>query len=162
MIRKLVVTSLIAICLAGCGGPAPQGAADNASRLLAAAAKGDRVAFEAEIDRPAVRDDVRRQMSEVARAKQLDVEGGPSEFALDRMIGPDALRLVRAGTGEVVTAAPSAGQIAGRMKSIDGQHACLSNEGAPDRCLLTFGKVKGGWRLVGMQASDLRIEVAGD
>lgn len=162
MIRKLTVASLIAVSLAGCSGPAPRGAADSASRLLAAAAKGDRVAFEAEIDRPAVRDDVRRQMSEVARAKLLDVEGGPSEFALDRMIGPDALRLVRAGTGEVVTAAPSAGQIAGRMKSIDGQHACLSNEGTPDRCLLTFAKTKDGWRLVGMLASDIRIEVAGD
>eukprot|EP01041_Mallomonas_annulata_P018880 gene18880-38001_t len=78
MIRMLVVASLIAASLAGCSGPAPQGAADSASRLLAAATKGDRVAFEAEIDRPAVRDDVRRQMSEVARAKQLDVEGGPS------------------------------------------------------------------------------------
>ena len=162
MIRKLVVTSLIATWLAGCSGPAPQGAADSASRLLAAATKGDRVAFEAEIDRPAVRDDVRRQMSEVARASLLDVEGGPSEFALDRMISPDALRLVRVGTGEIVTTAPSAGQIAGRMKSIDGGRACLRNDGAPDRCLLTFGKVKGGWRLVGMQASDLRIEVAGD
>lgn len=162
MIRMLVVASLIAISLAGCTGPAPQGAAESASRLLAAATKGDRVAFEAEIDRPAVRDDVRRQMSEVARAKQLDVEGGPSEFALDRMIGPDALRLVRAGTGEVVTTAPSTGQIAGQMKSIDGKRACLRNDGAPDRCLLTFGKVKGGWRLVGMQASDLRIEVASD
>ena len=162
MIRKLVVASLIAIGLAGCSGATPQGAADSASRLLAAAVKGDRVAFEAEIDRPAVRDDVRRQMSEVARAKLLDVEGGPSEFALDRMISPDALRLVRAGTGEVVTSAPSAGEIAGRMKALDGKRVCLRNDGAPDRCLLTFARVKGGWRLVGMQASDLRIEVAGD
>ena len=162
MIRKLVIASLIAISLAGCSGPAPQGAAESASRLLAAAAKGDRVAFEAEIDRPAVRDDVRRQMSEVARAERLDVEGGPSEFALDRMIGPDALRLVRAGTGEVVTTPPSASQIASQMKSIDGNRACLRNDGAPDRCLLTFAKGKGGWRLVGMQATDLRIEVAAD
>ena len=59
MIRMLVVASLLAISLAGCTGPAPQGAAESASRLLAAATKGDRVAFEAEIDRPAVRDDVR-------------------------------------------------------------------------------------------------------
>ena len=162
MIRTLVFASLIIVGLAGCSGTAPQGAAESASRLLAAAAKGDRGAFEAEIDRAAVREDVRRQMSEVARAERLDVEGGPSEFALDRMIGPDAVRLVRAGTGEVVTTAPSAGQLAGQMKSIDGQRACLRNDGAPDRCLLTFAKVKGGWRLVGMQASDLRIEVAGD
>jgi len=162
MIRRLIFTSSFAACLIGCSGGAPGEAAETASRLLAAVAKGDRVAFEAEIDRPAVRDDVRRQMSEVARTQALDVEGGPSEFALDRMISPDALRMVRAETGETVSTAPSARQIARRMKAIDGRHACLRDTAAPDRCLLTFGKAKGGWRLVGMQATDVRIEIAAD
>eukprot|EP01035_Chromulina_nebulosa_P002650 gene2649-3606_t len=44
------------------------------------------------------------------------------------------------------------------MTAIGGNRACLRNKSAPDRCLLTFAKAKGGWRLVGMQASDLRIE----
>lgn len=162
MIRRFIFACFIAASLAGCSVGGAGGAAETASRLLAAAAKGDRVAFEAEIDRPAVRDDVRRQMSQVARTRSLDVEGGPSEFTLDRMISPDALRMVRAGTGETVTAAPSARQIAARMKTIDGKHACLRDSAAPERCLLTFGKAKGSWRLVGMQAADLRIEIAGD
>ena len=152
--------------LAGCGGSAPKGASENASRLLAAAVRGDRVAFEAEIDRDAVRADLRRQMAEMARAKALDVDGGPSEFALDRMIGPDALRLVRAGSGEVLTAAPTLGQVAQMMTRLDNRRACLRADPASapgdDRCPLTFAKLKGGWRLVGMQATDLKIEVAGD
>jgi hypothetical protein len=163
MIRRLLVIAFAAtVGLAGCSDAAPRGAAESATRLLAAAAKGDRVAFEAEIDRPAVRDDVRRQMSDVARPKALDVEGGPSEFTLDRMIGPDAVHLVRSGNGQVVTSAPGIDQIAGRMKTLDGGRACLADRQSPDRCLLTFAKAKGGWRLVGMQASDLRIEVSGD
>ncbi|WP_397420346.1 hypothetical protein [Phenylobacterium sp.] len=162
MIRRLLVIAFVSAGLAGCGDAAPRGATESAARLLAAAAKGDRVAFEAEIDRPAVRDDVRRQMSEVARSRVLDVEGGPSEFALDRMIGPDAVHLVRAGSSQALTTAPGVDQIAGQMKAIDGNRACLADARAPDRCLLTFARAKGGWRLVGMQASDLRIEVSGD
>jgi hypothetical protein len=162
MIRRLLVIAFASAGLTGCGDSAPRGAAENASRLLAAAVKGDRVAFEAEIDRPAVRDDVRRQMSEVARSRVLDVEGGPSEFALDRMIGPDAVHLVRAGSSQALTTAPGVDKIAGQMKAIDGNRACLADARAPDRCLLTFARAKGGWRLVGMQASDLRIEVSGD
>jgi hypothetical protein len=162
MIRRLLVIAFVSAGLAGCGDSAPRGAAESAARLLAATVKGDRVAFEAEIDRPAVRDDVRRQMSEVARSKVLDVEGGPSEFALDRMIGPDAVHLVRAGFSQPLTTAPGVDQIAGQMKAIDGNRACLADARAPGRCLLTFARVKGGWRLVGMQASDLRIEVSSD
>ncbi len=162
MIRNLCLIGAATLSLIGCGGAAPKGATESASRLLAAAVHGDRIAFEAEIDRPAVRDDVRRQMAEMARPTALDVEGGPSEFALDRMIGPDALRLVRADTGEALTAAPTQDQVARLMKGLDNRQACLRAAAAPDRCLLTFARLKGDWRLVGMQATDLKIQVAGD
>lgn len=147
-----------AALLAGCGGPAPQGAAESASRLLAAAVAGDRVAFEAEIDRPAVRDDVRRQIAEVARGNVLEVEGGPSEFALDRMISPAAIRLVHAGTGQPLQAAPTVGQVSKLMRAADGGRACV--EGRKGDCLLTFAREKRHWRLVGMKAMDVEIEVA--
>jgi hypothetical protein len=37
---------------------------------------------------------------------------------------------------------------------------CLPADEAAKRCLLTFGKSEKRWRLVGMQAMDLTIEVA--
>jgi hypothetical protein len=157
MIRKLAVIAA-ALCLAGCGGAAPKGAAESASRLLAAALKGDRVAFEAEIDRAAVRDDVRRQIADVARGKALEVEGGPSEFALDRMISPAAIRVVHAGTGEALTAPPTTAQVAKLMREVDGKRACV--RGRKGDCLLTFAKEKRDWRLVGMKAMDVEIAVA--
>lgn len=159
MIRRLAPVALAVLCLSGCGGAAPQGAAENASRLLAAALKNDRVAFEAEIDRTAVRDDVRRQLADMARTKALDVEGGPSEFALDRMIGPDAMRVVD-GAGRSLTVAPTAAEIMRLMSMREAGHACLSDAAEPGRCQLTFAKANGGWRLVGMQATGLRIRVA--
>jgi hypothetical protein len=157
MIRKLAVI-LSAAALAGCGGAAPKGAAESASRLLDAALKGDRVAFEAEIDRAAVRDDVRRQIADVARGKALDVEGGPSEFALDRMISPAAIRVVHAGAGEPLTTAPTPAQLAPLMRSLARDRACV--RGRKGDCLLTFAREKRDWRLVGMKAMDVEIEVA--
>ena len=165
MIRQLSLIALASLGLAGCGGTAPQGsapqgAAESASRLLTAAYRGDRVAFEAQIDRPAVREDVRRQVTRLAQATTLDVDGGPSEFALDRMISPQAFRLVHAGTGQALTSAPTARQVAPLMRTLDARHACLLDAAAPRNCLLTFAKDKARWRLVGMRALGLRIELA--
>lgn len=156
----LLVSAVFA--LAGCGPDRPPRAAvESASRLLAAAIARDRVAFEAQIDRPAVRDDLRRQMADLARGSTLDVEGGPSEFALDRMISPAAFRVVRAGAEAALTGAPSPAEVGRQMRVIDRRHVCLSRVGETGQCLLTFAKVKGGWRLVGMQAMTRRIEIAG-
>jgi len=155
-----VLLAIAAFGLSSCNGAAPKGAAETASRLLTAAYKNDRVAFEAEIDRAAVREDVRRQVNEMARSKALEVDGGPSEFALDRMISPDALRLVDA-SGARLTTPPTARQVASLMKVVDTNHACVRDAESPKNCLLTFAKGKDPkWRLVGMRALDLRIEVA--
>jgi outer membrane murein-binding lipoprotein Lpp len=149
-IGAVVALSALALGLAGCEGRARTDAAASAERLLKAVETGDRVAFEAEIDRQAVREDVRRQMVEWAREQGLEVEGGPSEFALDRMIGPEAFRVVHAADGKPLKE---------RMKIEDGK-VCLPSEEGAERCLLTFGKSEKRWRLVGMQAMGLTIEVA--
>ena len=160
MLRKTATLLLAAVSLAGCGAAAPKGAAESASRLLTAAYLDDRVTFEALIDRAAVREDVRRQVSQMAQATALDVDGGPSEFALDRMISPQAFRMVHAGSGEALSSAPTASQVAPLMRAIDARHACLRDAESPTDCLLTFAKGKGQWRLVGMRAMGLRIELA--
>lgn len=160
MLRIAPVLVLVAIGLNGCGAAAPRGAIESASRLLAAALSGDRAAFEAQIDRAAVREDVRRQVAEVAKATVLEVDGGPSEFALDRMISPEKVRVVDS-SGAALTSAPTTEQVAPLMRRVDGKHACLRDSAADD-CLLTFAKGNGDWRLVGMKAMDLTIQLEGD
>ncbi|WP_337189351.1 hypothetical protein [Phenylobacterium sp.] len=158
---RIATVLLVAVGLNGCGPAAPRGAIESASRLLAAALSGDRAAFEAQIDRAAVREDVRRQMAEMARATVLEVDGGPSEFALDRMISPEKVRVVD-GVGAALTAAPTPQQVAPLMRRVDDNHACLKDAGAGGGCLLTFAKGRDQWRLVGMKAMDLTVQVAGD
>lgn len=162
MLRRTAVILAAALALTGCGGTAPglgasRAAADSASRLLDAAFRGDRAAFESLVDRAAVREDLRRQVTAVARSAGLDVDGGPSDFALDRMISPAAIRLVHA-SGRPLAAAPTQAQVAPLMQTVAGGRACLREP--QGGCALTFARAGGGWRLVGMKAANLRIELA--
>jgi hypothetical protein len=144
--------------LGGCGRGVPKDAVAGAEELFAAVVARDRVAFEAAVDRRAVREDLHGQLVAVAKAQGLEVDGGPSEFALDRMIGPDAFRLVDA-QGQAVSAPPTAEQLAEIMKVEQKGRVCVQD--AQDRCLLAFARQKGDdgahWRLVSMPAEDLTI-----
>lgn len=139
-------SAVIALGLSACGGKPPGAAVHAAQRLVEAAQADDRIAFEVEIDREAVREDLRAQVAERAKGDALDVDGGPSEFALDRMIAPAAVRLLKINGGEV----------AQKIVMKDGK-ACVPDDapGSKGGCALTFAKGKGGWRLVAMRATDL-------
>ena len=74
------------------------------------------------------------------------------------MISPEKVRVVDP-SGAALTAAPTPKQVAPLMRKVDGKHACLKSA---DGCVLTFAKARDHWRLVGMKAMDLTIQVAGD
>jgi hypothetical protein len=165
----LVVFALPLVLLAGCGldvrADAAQGiarfdvradAAQGIARFLDAVRRDDHRAFEASIDRPALRSDLRDQLADLGRARGLDIEGGASEFALDRMITPDAFRVLGQRTGQPLPVAPTAAQVALLMKVKDRGHVCLTDTGR-DRCLLSFARTSGVWRLTGMQAAELKV-----
>jgi hypothetical protein len=163
MVRKLWVAALAALVLSaqGCARkPSQSGAADTAQALLTAAWTGDAKGFEAAIDRPAVRADLRRQLMQVAQANTLSVEGGASDAALDRMITPDSFRMVEANTGQPLPAAPSRGQAGALLKPLAKDRACVTAQAPDPTCLLTFAKEKGGWRLVGMAPAGFTIAVS--
>jgi hypothetical protein len=162
MVRRMLrrgglAASLVLLgLLAGCGIDVRADAAQGVARFLDAVHNGDRKAFEAAVDRPLLRADLRDQLAEFGRAKDLDIQGGASEFALDRMITPEAFRLVSARTGQPMPVAPTAAQVALLMKVKDKSHVCLGDPGK-DRCILNFAKRGGTWRLVGMQATELKV-----
>lgn len=146
--------------IGGCGRGVPEEAIASADALFDAVVARDRVAFEAAVDRRAVREDLRAQLVQVARANGLEVDGGPSEFALDRMIAPEALRLVD-GDGRRVFEAPKPEQVAEMLQPAGKGRVCVP--GAGTDCVLTFARQKGEdgprWRLVAMRAQDLTIRV---
>lgn len=178
MVRKGWVAALLALVATagacGRGGVPSADAAGAVQGFLASVQAGDQQDFEAAIDRPALRSHLRRQLIEVARANGLEVDGGPTDLALDRMIGPAAFRLVQAETGAALAAAPSRAQVGGLLKQMDRGRVCLHDATSAERCLLTFARVSGGrggpggfgrpaaWRLVEMPAQDIVIQVGPD
>jgi hypothetical protein len=163
MDRWVRATALLALVVgvSGCGERKGGGgdAATAAQALLAAVQTGDARAFEAHLDRPALRADLRAQLQAMAQANGLDVAGGAADFALDRMIAPEAFRLVRSQDGAQMTTAPTLGQVTALMTPLAKDRACLHDFAAPQRCLLTFARHEDSWRLVAMPAYDLRIVV---
>ncbi|HEX2559728.1 hypothetical protein [Phenylobacterium sp.] len=141
----------LALILSACGKDAKVDAAEDVRALLVAAEAGDSEAFEAGIDREKLKADLRVQVREAAREQGIDI-GGPSDAALDRMIGPDALRVARSGPA---AATPTAAEIAETLEVQDKTRACLRAPGAEDGCALTFEKQGERWKLIGVQTSRL-------
>ena len=143
-----VAFSVLALLLSGCGlGARHSGSAAIAS-FLAAAQTGDRKAFEAALDRPALRSDLGEQLADVGKTHAVDV-GGASEFALDRMISPQAIRLTAARVMPGWPATPPAAQIIPHMKARGLHFVCLESD-VSKKCLLSFTQENGTWKLTAM------------
>ena len=162
MFRTVGVAAVAALVLAAAAcarKPAERAESGAVQALLASAWSQDDARFEAVVDRPAVRADLRRQLSRLAEANALAVDGGASDAALDRMITPHAFRLVDAMSGMPLAAAPSRAQAAALLKPLGDDRVCVHDQTAEQNCLLTFAKAKTGWRLVGMAPAGFTIAV---
>jgi len=147
------LAGLLLLGLAACGVDAKDEAAKDVRELLVAAQSGDAEAFEAGIDREKLKADLRVQVREAAREQGIDI-GGPSDAALDRMIGPDAVRVIQP---DPAAAPPTATQIAEILDVRDKTRACLRAPGDADGCALTFEKQGERWKLIGVQTSRLEL-----
>jgi hypothetical protein len=154
----LAVLTMLALALGACSSGEKTDASKDVARFLDAVRRGDRAAFDAGLNRPEVRSDLREQVKELARLKGVEVDGGPSEFAIDRMIAPEAFHVVDARTGQPLAAGPTPAQVAAMLKVRNATRVCL-DDATTHACRITFAKRDGGWKLVGMPATDLRIEV---
>jgi hypothetical protein len=179
MVRRMVsrvwvgAAAALGALLAGCGGKSGGDAASAAQAFLASVQADDRAAFEGYIDRAAVRRDMRAQIVDLGRAAGVEVDGGPSEFALNRMIAPSNIKLVQAGASQSLSAAPTLAQVEPLLRKLDGTHVCLHDLTPKQACVLTFekqkagkdetgGQRKAGWRLVKMPATALTFEVGAE
>jgi hypothetical protein len=154
----LAALGALALALSACG-PSPRASASaDIARFLDAVRRDDHTAFLAGVNRAEVQSDLRAQVTALARLKGVDVDGGPSEFAIDRMISPDTFHLVDAGTGQPLTVSPTPAQVAQMLKVRNATHVCL-DDAATHACRITFAKRDGGWLLVGMPVSNPRIAV---
>jgi hypothetical protein len=167
MLRTAAALLLI-LGTAACARPPAKDAASAVQGFLTAVQAGDAERFEAAVDRAAVREDLRRQLSALARENGLEVDGGPSDLALDRMIGPDAVRQVQSEAGGPAPAQATSEELKPLLKTAANGAVCLHDATPQARCLLTFAHQKAAnrrpaaWRLVAMQAPDQTIDVGVD
>ena len=145
----VVAPLALALALGGCSLGARGDAAKALAAFLGAAERGDGAAIEPALDRPALRADLRDRLAELGRASGIDVGGGPSEFAMDRMITPESI--VRADRHTSLKTGATAADVAPLLKMTARTHACLQDM-SKDRCALTFARRGKAWRLVGMLA----------
>ena len=157
VVAGVALALVMALGAAGCGMNTKAQAAKDIARFLGAVMRHDQAGFEAGLDRPEVESDLREQLTELGRAKGVDV-GEPSEFAIGRMITPDAFHLLDARTGQPLAGPPSEAQVAAMLKVRNGTHVCL-DEAATHRCRIGFAKRGDAWRLTAVPLGDLRIEV---
>ena len=156
MLRNGFLVALAALAL-GVGGCSvdPRGSASKAiASFLAAVQRRDGAAMEVVLDRPALRIDLRDQLAALGRSNGIDVGGGPSEFAMDRMITAQAIRRAQAHT--TLPAVPTAAQVAPLLKVKDKDHVCVQ-DAVGAACALSFARRRGTWRLTGMAATGVKV-----
>ena len=167
--RKAALAALLAMAACSRVGPPRDDPAASVQAFLDAVRTGDAAGFESVVDRPALRADLRRQLVAMGRSESLDLDGGPPDAVLDRMIDPAAFRLVGPG-GAPLAASPSKAQAAALIKPTGKDRVCLHDLTPAAACLLSFarepdakapaGKPRpAAWRLVRMPAQDLTIAV---
>jgi hypothetical protein len=157
-VRAAALAAAAAALQACQAGPEKQATA-SVQALLAAVQSGNNQAFEALLDRPALRTDLRKQIAPIARENEVLVDGGPSDLALDNMISPEAFRLVQAGSGAPLAATPSADQVQALLKRIDATRVCIHDLTPKQGCVATFAKEAPGWRMIGMLAGGVTVAV---
>jgi len=151
----------LAAALAGCG-DARREAAPDVAAFLRAAGQDDRMAFETRIDRPAVRADLKGQLMALPEVRALrDQLGEVGDVAVDRMISPDSFRDLRA-SAEALPQADDLKAIRARLKTLARDRVCLRAAADKDRCQLTFARQGKAWKLVALDAPDLKLRALGD
>lgn len=155
--------ALTAISLAGCEQATQRyGAAQDIHAFFAAVESGDRPAFDAHIDRPALRKQLRSGIGQAIGAKVgmsgeaadvlNDLLGSDSaDQAMDRMISPESFRIVWQNSKIPIKTTPSAWQIAPMLKITPPDQACLTKQPGSDDCVMIFKDEAGTWKLIAIE-----------
>lgn len=159
MIRGLIL-ALSALALSACATAQRYDAAGDVHALLVSIRDDDRAAFDARVDRPALKRQIEsRLLAETRKAdtngtlKALSVLLAPAlaEFAGDTLVQPRVFRSVADYYGYGPnTPIPPPLVIGGQLRAVgDGQVCATRSKNGP--CLLVFTQEAGVWRLSGFE-----------
>ena len=163
MIKALRPIALFAVlaALAACAVATRIDAAGDVHAFLISIRDGDRAAFDAHVDRGALKEQVRARLLAEA-AKRHDDRGDMAAIGVllgkplidamaDRLIEPDVFRAVAEYFGySAQTPIPNQLVIAQTLRPMDDTHVCVARrKDAP--CILIFRNEDGVWRLISFE-----------
>ncbi len=166
---RLALFGVVALLLSGCAEATRIDAAGDIHAFLVAVRDNDQAGFDAHVDRPLLKAQIRSRLMELA-ARRGGTAGDLAALGLtfarpladslsDALIQPDVFHAVAEYFGySDQTPIPGSLTIAASLRSLDDAHVCVARrKDAP--CVLVFADEGGVWRLVGFEgdAAMLRL-----
>ena len=157
---RVLILALAALILSACATAQRYDAATDVHALLVSIRDNDKAAFEAHVDRPALKRQIEsRMLAETRKSGANDglaalgalIAPTLADLAGEALIQPKVFRSVAEYYGyDRATPLPGALAISGSLKSVgDGQVCATRKKDGP--CLLTFTNEAGVWRLSGFE-----------
>jgi hypothetical protein len=158
---KPLTALVLALALCACATLQSYDAAGDVHALLVAIRNGDRAAFDAHVDRPALKAQLRARL--LAGALKRGGSGGEAaalgvmlarplvDLAVDQLVQPEVFLAVAEAKGYSPSRPiPGRSAIAAAIRPIGDDRVCVfTKRGGP--CLLDFQDEGGVWRLVGFE-----------
>jgi hypothetical protein len=163
--RRILAVLALSLSLGACASAQKLGAANDVHALLVAIRDDDQAAFEAHVDRPALRRELEARMADEldrskadGRLKLLGALLAPTvaKVAGDALIQPGTFRMVAAQYGyRPSQPIPGRFAISTMLRPLDEGRVCaVVKKDGP--CLLIFTKEADAWRLSGFEG-DLKL-----
>lgn len=165
--RKILAAAAAVLLLAGCATAEKLDAANDVHKLLLSIRDNDQAAFEAHVDREALKDVIAERVAAEAgkdtRYGGLAAVFAPAlaDFAGDTLIQPHVFKAVAAQYGYTAdTSTPGPVAISGALKTLpDGRVCATRKKDGP--CLLVFTKEQGTWKLTGFEGDSSLLRLKG-
>lgn len=166
--RRLATIIALALFLGACASVQKLDAAGDVHALLIAIRDNDQAAFDARVDRPALKREIEARLMQQAQRRADDLGLGAlgallaptlADVAGEALIQPQVFRAVAEYYGyKPSTAIPGPLAISSALRTLpDGRVCATRKKDGP--CLLVFTQQQGTWRLSGFEGdlSELRI-----
>jgi hypothetical protein len=152
---RIAAVAALGLALAACASVARIDAGGDVHAFLVSIRNGDKQAFDAHVDRPALKEQLHARLMTAAKRQNGDFAAlgalliGPLvDVGVDTLVQPDVFRAVAENLGYSADAPiPDRLMISSALKPLDADHVCIPRrkEGA---CLLVFRNEGGVWRLI--------------
>ena len=166
MIKRPFVLAFCALALSGCATLTSYDAAGDVHAFLVSIRDGDRAAFEAHVDRAALKQQLEARVT-AGLLKRKDalaalgaVLAGPlADAAVDQLVQPSVFLAVAEAKGYAPSKPlPSRAALTGSLRALDDGRVCVATR-RDGPCLLDFEKEDGVWKLVAFEGDVSQLKL---